>query len=134
MTAITFIKSLHSYCKFNTKEGNGCGITSNSELVRWIKNKAVVINGKALSEPNEEISFPLGSVILFPKHSVSLWFDKEVVIEDCIIYVCEIFDDLEKLSTIDTMLQVKFEEHNIREVIESLNYKDLYKLYKFRWR
>ena len=91
-------------------------------------------DGKALSDPNEKISFPIGSVVLFPKHSISLWFDKEVVVKECVIYVCEIFDNLEKLNAVETTLQVKFEEHNIREVIDSLNYKDLSKLYKFRWR
>lgn len=134
MTTIEYLKSVHSYCRFNTKEGNGCGVASNSELVRWIKNKAVVINGKAISDPNEVVSFLLGSVVLFPKHSISLWWDNEVVIEDCVVYICEIFDDTTKLTVIEELLKVKFTESNIRAIIESLNYGDLYKLYKFRWR
>lgn len=134
MTAINFLKSLHSEFRFHTKEGNGCGVASNSELVRWIKNKAVIINGKAISDPNEIISFPLGSIVLFPKHSISLWWDNEVVIEDCVVYLCEVFDDTSKLTMIEDLLKVKFTEANIRTVIESLNYGGLYKLYKFRWR
>ncbi len=41
------------------------GKVSNSEVRRWLKNKAVVINGKA-PLPTDEITLPIVELIFFP--------------------------------------------------------------------
>ena len=67
MNAWQFLMSLNTVCFFQTKEGKKVGKVSNSELKRWIQNKAFVINGESV-EWDEPINFPLFSVILFPKN------------------------------------------------------------------
>lgn len=39
---------------------------SNSEVRRWLKNKAVLVNGEVL-EAGEEMDFPVFSLVFFPK-------------------------------------------------------------------
>lgn len=63
---------LHSACKFQSREGRKVGTASNSELKRWLQNKAVVINGEPL-DWNEEMDFPVISVVLFPRSKVTIW-------------------------------------------------------------
>lgn len=46
MTAWEFLRDLHIVCKFQTREGKKVGVASNSELKRWIQNKALIINVK----------------------------------------------------------------------------------------
>jgi len=72
MIAWQFLRELHSACSFQTKEGRKVGKASSSELKRWIQNKALLINGESV-EWNEELDFPIFSVVLFPKHRVTLW-------------------------------------------------------------
>ncbi len=43
---------------------------STSEMRRWCRNKAVVINGKRVAE-NEEMTFPVREFVLFPNHPVT---------------------------------------------------------------
>lgn len=74
MTAFEFLKTVRDFCKLHTMEGNKCGVVSNSELKRWFINKAVIINGKAVTDFNTEVNFPIDSLTLFPKHPISLWF------------------------------------------------------------
>ena len=64
-TGWQFLISLHSTCHFRTKEGNKTQRASNSELKRWMLNKAVVVNGEPLS-PDEPMDFKLFSMVLFP--------------------------------------------------------------------
>ena len=71
MTAWEWLRDLHTVCSFQTREGIKVGKASNSELRRWIQNKALLINGKAVT-PTEELTFPLTSVILFPKYRITL--------------------------------------------------------------
>jgi hypothetical protein len=67
MNAWQFLMSLNAVCHFQTKEGKKVGKVSNSELKRWIQNKAFVINGETV-EWNEPIDFNVFSVVLFPKN------------------------------------------------------------------
>ena len=71
MKAIQFLTNLHEVCSFQTREGKKVGKASTSELRRWIQNKALLINGETV-EVNEEIDFPVFSVVLFPKNPVTL--------------------------------------------------------------
>ena len=64
--------SLNKICHFQTREGKRVGPVSNSELRRWIQNGAIEINGEKV-QVNEEIDFPINSVILFPKNKITLW-------------------------------------------------------------
>lgn len=70
-TALSTLLSLHEVCHFQTKEGRKVGRASNSEIRRWIQNKAVLFNGESV-ELNEEIDFPVFSLVLFPKNPVTL--------------------------------------------------------------
>jgi hypothetical protein len=71
MNALEFLKSLHEVCHFQTREGKKTGRASNSELRRFIENKALVVNGEKV-EWNEPMDFPMISVVLFPKHPITL--------------------------------------------------------------
>lgn len=71
MNAWEFLRNLHDVCSFQTKEGKKVGKASSSELKRWIKNKALIVNGEAVAW-DEEIDFTMNSVVLFPKHPVTL--------------------------------------------------------------
>lgn len=64
MTGIQFLRSLHEVCCFQSQE-RGPGLASGSELVRWLKSKALHINGQAIA-PTEKIPHPVKSVVLFP--------------------------------------------------------------------
>lgn len=71
MNAWEFLRSLHELCSFQTREGKKVGKASSSELKRWIQNKALIINGETV-DWNEEIDFPVFSVVLFPKNPITL--------------------------------------------------------------
>lgn len=71
MTAWAFLRSINELCHFQTREGKKVGAASNSELKRWIQNKAFIINGETV-EWNELIDFPVFSVVLFPNRPVTL--------------------------------------------------------------
>ena len=71
MNAWEFLRGLNEVCSFQAKEGKKVGKASASELKRWIQNKALLVNGESVSW-NEEMDFPMNSVILFPKHPVTL--------------------------------------------------------------
>jgi hypothetical protein len=72
MTAWQWLRDIHEVCHFQTREGKKVGRASSSELKRWIQNKAVIINGEPVP-PEEEMDFPISSVVLFPKHPVTLY-------------------------------------------------------------
>jgi hypothetical protein len=72
-TAIQFLQSLHEICHFQTREGKKVGRASNSELRRWIVNKAFLVNGETV-EVNEVLDFHIISVKLFQSSKcVTLW-------------------------------------------------------------
>lgn len=71
MNAWEFLRGLHEVCNFQTKEGKKVGKASSSELKRWIQNKALLVNGEPV-EWDEQMDFPMWSVVLFPKHPVTL--------------------------------------------------------------
>ncbi len=71
MTAWQFLIDLHKLCHFQTREGSKVGRASNSELKRWLQNRAVIANGEALMW-NEPMDFPLYSLVLFPNNKVTL--------------------------------------------------------------
>ena len=72
MKALDFLKLLHNdWCHFQTREGSGVGLASNSELKRWFLNGAVVVEGKKVKW-DEQLKFPITSFVLFPKHPITL--------------------------------------------------------------
>jgi ATP-dependent DNA ligase len=71
MNAWQFLRSLNELCHFQTREGKRVGSASNSELKRWCQSKAFIINGEAVAW-DEPVDFPVFSVVLFPKHPVTL--------------------------------------------------------------
>lgn len=64
MNAIQYLRSLHEVCVFQT-QGRGVGPASNSELGRWLKDKALHINGLSIA-PTDKMPYPIKSVVLFP--------------------------------------------------------------------
>jgi ATP-dependent DNA ligase len=71
VNAWQFLRSINELCHFQTREGKRVGAASNSELKRWCQSKAFIINGEAVAW-DEPIDFPVFSVVLFPKHPVTL--------------------------------------------------------------
>lgn len=71
-TAWGFLIDLHKVCKFQTREGAKVGPASNSELKRWLQNKAMIVNGEPV-QWNELMDFPIISVVLFPKKPITLY-------------------------------------------------------------
>lgn len=72
MNAWQFLIALHGTCKFQTRDGNKVGVASNSELKRWLQNKAIICNGEAL-DWNEPMDFPIVSFVLFPNKPITLF-------------------------------------------------------------
>lgn len=70
MNAWEFLMDINKVCFFMSRERTGKA--SNSELKRWVKNQALKINGENVKW-DEEIDFPIISVVLFPKHPVTLF-------------------------------------------------------------
>lgn len=64
--AIDYLKSLHEICRFQTREGAKIGIASNGELLRWLKNQVLSINGQKVKF-DEMIDYPIFEVSLFTK-------------------------------------------------------------------
>lgn len=71
MIAWNFLRELHQVCSFQSREKPRSGKASTSELKRWLQNGVLVINTEKVSW-DEEIDFPIISVVLFPKHPVTL--------------------------------------------------------------
>jgi hypothetical protein len=66
-----FLRNLNEVCHFQTREGKRVGKVSNSELKRWLMNKAVIVNGEAVAW-DEKVDFPIISVVIFPKNRITL--------------------------------------------------------------
>lgn len=43
-----------------------CTVPSNSEIMRWLNNQSVIINGKK-PKANEQVEFPITQLVFFPK-------------------------------------------------------------------
>lgn len=67
VNALSFLRSLHSVCHFQTLEGKKVGDASSSELKRMLQNNALLINGESVKW-DEELDFPIISVVMFPKN------------------------------------------------------------------
>lgn len=65
MKAHAWLRSLHETCKFMSVETPN-KVASSSELRRWIEQGSLVINSEKIT-PNEEMDFPIISVVMFPK-------------------------------------------------------------------
>lgn len=72
MTALDLIKELHAVCQFQTREGRKVGKASNRELERWFQNRAVILDGVPVAK-GHHVTFPVQSLVLFPKHTITLW-------------------------------------------------------------
>lgn len=68
MTPHQYLKSLHEVCQFQTREGAKIGLASNGELLRWIKNQALAINGIKVTA-DEVLDYPIFEVTLFTKQN-----------------------------------------------------------------
>ena len=64
MDAWQYLIELNSVCQFHSRERSGKA--SNSELKRWLKSQAVLLNGRRIKW-DESIDFPVEQLILFPK-------------------------------------------------------------------
>jgi len=71
VTALQFMLDLHNVCHFQSREGKKTGRASNSEIRRWFANKAIICNAEKLSF-DEEMDFPIISLVLFPNNPVTL--------------------------------------------------------------
>jgi hypothetical protein len=71
ITAWGLLRSLNEVCHFQSREGRKVGKVTNSELKRWLQNKAVLINGEPVNW-DEILDFPIFSMVLFPKNPVTL--------------------------------------------------------------
>lgn len=71
ITAWALLRSLNEVCHFQSREGRKVGKVTNSELKRWLQNKAVLINGEPVNW-DEILDFPIFSMVLFPKNPITL--------------------------------------------------------------
>lgn len=69
MTAWELLRELNTTCHFMSRERSGKA--TNSELKRWLQNQAVQINGER-PKFDQEITFPITELFLFPKNRVTL--------------------------------------------------------------
>lgn len=67
MTGWELLRSLHEVCCFQSMEKR-VGVATSSELRRWCKQACLEVNGQALKD-NEEVTYPIWSVVLFPKNN-----------------------------------------------------------------
>jgi hypothetical protein len=64
LTCWDFLKELNTVCHFMSRERTGKA--TNSELKRWLQNKAVVINNHKVAF-DDLVPFPVTQMCLFPK-------------------------------------------------------------------
>ena len=70
MNAWQFLMDLNKVCFFMSRERKGKA--SNSELKRWLKNKAVIVNGESVKW-DEPMDFVIHSFVIFPKKPITLF-------------------------------------------------------------
>lgn len=68
MNVLTFLNSMRPSIPMSleNKKESKCWPASNSEIRRWLLNKAVIINGQHLAW-DQEIEFPVTSLVFFPR-------------------------------------------------------------------
>lgn len=66
MQALEFILSMRPAVPFSIEKH--CQEATNSEIRRWFKNKAIMINGHTL-DWDDDVSFPVTNLVFFPKSS-----------------------------------------------------------------
>ena len=66
MTAYEYLKSFREWSALPMSIERPCTEATNSELKRWLKNSAVIINGKK-PKPNDKIEFPITELVYFSK-------------------------------------------------------------------
>lgn len=64
MNALTYLNNLRPAIPYSAEKP--CSLASNGELRRWMDNGSVLINGERVTW-NEEIDFPVCSLVFFPK-------------------------------------------------------------------
>lgn len=69
MRVIDLLIDLKARCHFKSKERPAP--VTNSEMKRWCDNKSVILNGKTVKW-DAQVEFPVTSLILFPKHPVTI--------------------------------------------------------------
>lgn len=68
MRLFELLKDINKSCQFTSrksKDKDGLRPASGSELMDWIKQGSVVINGEISKDPKEEMDFPIISFRLF---------------------------------------------------------------------
>jgi hypothetical protein len=64
MTALQYLISLRPALPMSKEKP--CTAASNSELRRWLRDGAVLIDGERIAA-DEQVPFPVASLVLFPK-------------------------------------------------------------------
>ena len=64
MTALEYLKEIRFLLW--SCEGSCLSHPSNAEIKRWLNKQSIIINGE-IPEANDEITFPIKDLILFPK-------------------------------------------------------------------
>jgi hypothetical protein len=75
VTALEFLISMRSALPMSKEAGKDPKIASNSEIRRWLRDSAVVLNGVKV-KIDDVVKFPVISLIFFPKSKESkctLW-------------------------------------------------------------
>ena len=71
---LTSLKWLRQFDHLPMSVERPCTKASNAELKRWIRNGSVLFNGETV-DVNEEIDFPIFSLVFFPKgkRKTTMW-------------------------------------------------------------
>jgi tyrosyl-tRNA synthetase len=67
MTALQYMIMLNDMVGGFWSTGQKGTKASKSELRRWLEQSSVAINGKKIQNPQEMLTFPIQSLVLFPK-------------------------------------------------------------------
>jgi hypothetical protein len=70
VTALEFLISMRSTLPMSKEAGKEPKIASNSEIRRWLRDSAVVLNGIKV-KADDNVRFPITSLIFFPKSKES---------------------------------------------------------------
>ena len=76
MNALKLLIDIGGNHGWQTKEGAKVGRASNSELRRWINSGVLQINGERITSWDEELNFPIMSIVMWPKNEqqrTTLW-------------------------------------------------------------
>ena len=76
VTALKFLQRISNFCGgFHSRERSPAK-ASRSELERWLRQKAVIING-VTPGPTDEVHFPVKELVLFPsgKNKTTIYYE-----------------------------------------------------------